>query len=373
MNRRGFLGLLTAAAGLRGQDGDTAGAAHDLLYQALERLSEKATEAQVQRAIGHLRNALDQDPNFGDAYYYRSLCEKRLGRDGSADLAKARTHKSEALRDQRDPFRLAVPKLYDELPLVGQKWALVVGVSRFNPDTGAEPLQYAEADASAFAELLRDPNVGRFAPSNVILLTNERATTPAIKAALNRIATRAKPEDLVVTYLATHGSARDQDLRSVSYLMTYDTDVSGRDQIFGTALPMVEVSGIISTRCVAQRTVVFLDTCHSGSGTDSQALSTEDMDRLREGAGRYIVTSCEVDQKAYEGGGHGYFTASLIKNLAERQGCVRLGDLFTRVQQEVSRETAGKQRPVLAKSDSAAEIILGVETGAASNGCMGSG
>jgi hypothetical protein len=46
-------------------------------------------------------------------------------------------------------------------------------------------------------------------------------------------------------------------------------------------------------------------------------------------------------------------------------------DLFAQVQTEVNTVTAGKQRPVLAKSDSAAEIILGVETGGASEGCLG--
>ncbi len=370
MTRRGLLGLAGAAT-LRGWAGDSLGAAHDLLYQALECLSEKASADQVGRAVRFLRSALDQYPSFGDAYYFRALCLKRLGRDPSGDLTKAREYQSEALRDSRDPFKLAVPKLYDSLPKVAEKWALVVGVSRFNPDNGAESLRFAEADASAFAELLHDPAIGRFPAANVRLLTNEKATTAAIKAGLNHIATRAKPEDLVVAYIATHGSPREQDLRSVSYLMTYDTDVGSRDQVFGSALAMVDLSGVISTRCVAQRTVVILDTCHSGSGSAGQAMSTQDLDRLREGAGRYIISSCGADQKSYEGDGHGYFTASLMAGLRARKGCIRMQDLFTQVQTDVNKVTAGKQRPVLAKSDSAAEIILGVETGGASEGCLG--
>ena len=54
----------------------------------------------------------------------------------------------------------------------------------------------------------------------------------------------------------------------MSYLYTYDTDVSSRDLVFGTALTMVEVSGIISTRCVANRTVVIFDTSQSGAAID---------------------------------------------------------------------------------------------------------
>ncbi len=370
MTRRGLLGLAGAAT-LRGWAGDSLGAAHDLLYQALECLSEKASTDQVNKAVRFLKNALDQYPSFGDAYYFRALCLKRLGKDPASDLRKAGEYHSEAQRDSRDPFKLAVPKLYDSLPKVGEKWALVVGVSRFNPDNGAESLRFADADATAFADLLHDPAIGRFPATNVSLLTNEKATTAAIKGALNRIARNAKPEDLVVAYIATHGSPREQDLRSVSYLMTYDTDVGSRDQLFGSALAMVDLSGVISTRCVAQRTVVILDTCHSGSGSAGQAMSTQDLDRLREGAGRYIISSCGADQKSYEGDGHGYFTASLMAGLRARKGCIRMKDLFTQVQIDVDKATAGKQRPVLAKSDSAAEIILGVETGAASEGCLG--
>ncbi len=51
MTRRGLLGLAGAAT-LRGWAGDSLGAAHDLLYQALECLSEKASADQVKRASG---------------------------------------------------------------------------------------------------------------------------------------------------------------------------------------------------------------------------------------------------------------------------------------------------------------------------------
>ena len=51
VTRRGLLGLAGAAT-LRGWAGDSLGAAHDLLYQALECLSEKASTDQVKRPSG---------------------------------------------------------------------------------------------------------------------------------------------------------------------------------------------------------------------------------------------------------------------------------------------------------------------------------
>jgi hypothetical protein len=348
------------------------GAARDMLYQALELLSSKSARAQVQSAISLFRGALDQYPSFGDAFYYRQLCLKRLDTDPQRqklDLEAAQRYDSEAFRDQRDPFKLAVPRIYENLGAVGQKYALVVGISEFATES---PLKAADADAKAFADALRDPAVGRFAADQVTLLVNVEATTAKIKERLNRIARLAKPEDLVVLYFATHGSGRSQDHKQVSYLITHDTDVRSRDLIFATALPMVEISSILSSRCVAQRTVAIFDTCHSGAAAPGQALAIADMDRLREGAGRYVISSCEADQLAYEANGSGFFTASLVKNLRERKGCIRLSELFQRVQADVKStlEQAGKQqRPVMATSDAAAEIVLGAAVGQAQESC----
>ena len=134
------------------------------------------------------------------------------------------------------------------------------------------------------------------------------------------------------------------------------------------------MSGIITTRCVAQRTVVILDTCHSGSSISTNALTTDDLNRLHQGAGRYIISSCEPDQKSYEDAGNGFFTASLIDELQQRRGCVRLKDLFANVQKNVSSRAMQRfkraQRPVMASSEDASEIVLGAAVGGASEGCL---
>jgi hypothetical protein len=378
MTRRELLALAAAAPALRAQRSSASvGAARDLMYQALELLSGHATPDQVTRAVRFLRGALDQYPSLGDAHYYRALCLKRLNQDlplQRSELRAAENYTSEALRDMRDPFATAVPSIASNLAAVGQKWALVVGISQFNVEGGVETLKYAATDAKAFAELLGDPAVGRFPSNQVFPLTNEMATAAAIKARLNFIATRAKADDMVVVYVSTHGSARTDDLRGVSYLYTYDTDATTKDQVFGTALAMWEISNIIATRCLAQRTLVIFDTCHSGAGIASQALSSQDIDRLREGAGRYVVSSCEDNQRSYEDAGHGLFTASLIARLRERKGCVRVSDLFANVQKDVSeralRVYKKDQKPVMASSQNASEIVLGARPGG--SGCTAS-
>jgi hypothetical protein len=377
MTRRGLLALGAAAFPLRSQTvNDRVGASRDLVCQGLELLSARSSDAEITRAVGFFTRALDQYPSLGDAHYYRAICRKKLNANPgqlASDLAAAERYRSDAFLDKRDPFAVAVPKLYENLAEVGQKWALVVGISQFQPDVGAENLSFAEKDAIAMAETLAHPAIGRFLPANIFTLTNEKATTSGIKAKLNRIATLAKPEDIVMVYISTHGSSRTDDIKQVSYLYTYDTDVTSRDQIFGTALPMVDVANIIRTRCRAERTVVVFDTCHSGGGANSDTLSRDDFDRLRDGAGRYVLSSCDVNEKSYEVDGHGCFTASLLQNLRAKQGCVPMTSLFEAVQKDVSTTVMKRfrktQKPLMAKSDNSAEIILGAKPGAASDAC----
>ena len=85
-------------------------------------------------------------------------------------------------------------------------------------------------------------------------------------------------------------------------------------------------------------------------------------------------SSCEPDQQSYEDAGNGFFTASLIEELRRRRGCVRLKDLFTSVQKNVGSRVMQRfkkpQRPLMASSENAAEIVLGTAVGGASESCL---
>ena len=102
------------------------------------------------------------------------------------------------------------------------------------------------------------------------MLIDEQATTKKIKEELNMIARRAQPNDLVLIYVATHGTPRTMDTAGgANYLVTYDTEVynAGKfdeDAMFATAYPMVELANAVATRMKALRTAVIW---HDGRGT----------------------------------------------------------------------------------------------------------
>jgi hypothetical protein len=64
-----------------------------------------------------------------------------------------------------------------------------------------------------------------------------------------------------------------------------------------------------------------------------------------------------------------------MDHLKQRQGCIRLSELFEAVRQDVSmrvlKETKKPQDPVMSRSENAAEIILGATPESGSDQCMG--
>ena len=402
LNRCGilFLALLAApfaACPRASAQGVRCGAGQDLVIQALERITPQSGNDAFEDALQLLKHAVSVCPALGDAWYYRSVVEKRLGHDNLANYAmeKARFNESEALGQGLNPLVLSTPASRGFTPEgtetpapaappvrpgpVQQKWALVVGVGHFT-DTQIPQLNYTTADADAFAAALKDPSIGAFPADNVHVLTDDQATTKNIKEGLNWIARHAQPNDLVVIYVATHGTPRTVDsVGGANYLITYDTEVySGgnldEDALYATAYPMVELAAAVSTRMKALRTAVFLDTCYSGGAAGgsapqpAQALANTApsgamLAHMTEGTGRIVMAASEVNEESLESSQlhHGYFTYYLLQALKAGKGGTPLSQVYASVAQQVSQSVSAQgmhQHPVLNRSSGDADFAL---------------
>jgi len=375
------------------------GAGRDLVVQALERISPQSSQDTFEDALQLLKHAVSECEELGDAWYYRSLLEQKLGHDSLARYAleKARFLGSDAMQEGLNPLVLSTPasrgisieadsaRPEPATPAkpgpVQQKWALVIGISRF-ADGKVPPLKYTTADANAFAAELQNPAIGRFPAAHVHVLTDEQATTKNIKEALNWIARRAKPNDIVVVYMATHGTPRALDSAGgANYLVTYDTEIysSGvfdEDAMYGTAYPMVELADAVATRMRALRTAVILDTCYSGGSVKGRgaeasdafpdkAPSQEMLARMSQGTGRIILTASRTDEESLESGElqHGYFTYYLLDALKDNKGETPLSQMFAAVAQRVAQRVAAggmQQHPTMSRSSADADFALGV-------------
>ncbi len=389
-----FAALVFLVSPARAQDG-RCGVARDFMVQALEQIKTGATP-EVEDGLQLLKHSIEVCASFGNAWYYRSLFEQKLGQSAKAkySLSKAQLFGSDAMTDGANPFVLAAPEKPSEtkLPPVRQKWALVVGIAQFH-----DPrlnLRYTGKDANDFGSVLIDPSFGRFPPSNIHVLNEGQVTTRKLKEELNWIARMAQEDDLVVIFLASHGTSRSDDNADVNYIVTSDTDLQSQDSLFATAMPMVELSDIVRTRIKARRTAIILDTCHSGAATTQlkeratgladSAPSTAALDRIRQGVGRAILTSSQEDQVSYEGPPfqNGYFTHFLMEALRRNQGMDTIEQVYAYVKDALPKAVAAQKQtargvrlkndagssapssqttqiPVLSSSDLGAGIVIG--------------
>ena len=357
------------------------GAAKDMVVRALERIGPANTSSDLEDALQLLKHSSEECPELGDAWYYRSLFERKLGRGAQAGyaLGKAKFVGSEALEQAADPFTPSTRPEPGErfTPVVRSKWAVVIGISQFR-DRRLKLLPYTTKDARDFAAVLADGRYGRFPADHVHVITDEDATTVRIKTELNWLARTAAPDDLAVVFLATHGSKREKDIAGVNYILTYDTDVSNPDTLYATALPMVEVADVVRTRMKARKAAVFLDVCHSGgamavSGAAglASAASPATLDRIRQGVGRVILSSSKVDEVSWESDRfkNGYFTYYLIQALKQGSANVPLTKIYESVRERVyamaQAERKVAQTPVMTASDTGTDLIIGVAPEAA--------
>ena len=364
------------------------GLAKDLMVQALERVRPGAASAEFEDSIALLKHAVEVCPALGDAWYYRSLFEKRLKHQSQSDysLRKAQFVGSEAMTVAIDPFALASETDQNGSQPAGpmrDKWALVIGIGKFQDKTIA-PLNFTTKDARDFAALLQNKAYGRFRSDHVHLLLDEQASTKNIKAELNWIARNAGRDDLALIYLTSHGSPREADVGvgELNYVITHDTETDGEDSLYSTALPMIDLVNAVKTRIKARRAVVLLDTCHSGGAMTGEkgikvaptvapatSPSPQILENLSQGAGRVIIASSQVKESSFESPKlkNGYFTYFLIRALQGNKGLDPIDKVYVAVKDQVSRavltEVHAHQNPVMSRSEPVADIIIGFDTG----------
>ena len=229
--------------------------------------------------------------------------------------------------------------------------AVLIGISQYRNLPKDLWLQYADADATALSRLLASPRGGAIPAGNMIVLTNERATTEAIRAALHTLTQdAATPNSTIYLLVAAHGTVDKQG----AYILTYDSDPGN---LAGTALPMAELQTLVQHDLAAAAHVVFLaDVCRAATiGNLKTAAIGNAVEQLGEGAGEMLgLMAARPAELSFEGpqfgGGHGAFTWSVLEGLggkadSDGDGAVTAGELIDYVRGSVSRLTNGKQHP----------------------------
>src|SRR5579864_8458859 len=234
----------------------------------------------------------------------------------------------------------------------GKTYALLVGISKYQkPELS---LQFADADASVFGQLLQSPRGGGLAPDNVLLLTDEKATTAAVRNGFQDfLKRRVAKNDTVVILIAGHGTVEVPGSKN-AFILTYDSDPQ---DLTSTALGMEELQSLFQEQLTkVGRVLLFVDVCKAGTiGTIHNTTVSSDVQHLGDIEGDLFGLLAsrpkEVSLEGPEfGGGHGVFSYYVIKGLegaadANKDGVVDASELIQYVSNQVPMATNNKQHP----------------------------
>ncbi len=219
-------------------------------------------------------------------------------------------------------------------PAAANTYALVVGISGYQ-DAAIPKLNYADKDASLFAQWLQSKAGGSVPGYQIKLLTNETASIAAVYSALDWLKEIATAGDTVFIYFSGHGDIETKDSISQGYLLAWNSPPNNyRNNAIGVA-DLNNIANILTTSNRAN-VIIITDACHSGKMAGDfykgRELTAANLRLVLNNQVR--MASCQANEEAaegpYWGGGRGVFSYYLLMGLngkAGNNGQVRLQDL----------------------------------------------
>ncbi len=246
---------------------------------------------------------------------------------------------------------------------IEDKWALVIGISHFMDQR--LNLMYPAKDARDFAQFLIKEE--HFAPDHVKVLVDGQATRQGILTQLGTswLPKNVKPGDLVLLFVASHGSAAEMDVARKNFLVAYDTDPRN---LFVTGIEMQDLTRMIKRRLNSDRILVVLDTCHAGAAEPGAkslpAIAGFNIEDVVQGTGQLVIASSCANQTSHDSKryANGIFTKHLIDGLRQYPD-LENAFKYTRaaVASEAAKDFGHVQTPVLKESEwKGAGLKLGV-------------
>lgn len=249
-------------------------------------------------------------------------------------------------------------------------YGIVGGISRYAD--GNLNLRYAAKDADDFATALNLGAKKLFGVDKVHIrllnatdLASPDAPTKENFRKAFELLVKSKPEDIVVVYLAGHGTTLGNSESKYFYLTadSRSADIGDSALLEQTALSSGQLAEWVKN-VPALKQVLILDTCHGGAAAadliahrDIPSDQIRAIDRLKDRVGFHILMGCAANSVSYEASryGQGLLTYSLLqgmKGAALRDNeFVDVETLFQHAADAVPRlagEVGGIQRPIIA-------------------------
>ena len=184
-------------------------------------------------------------------------------------------------------------------------------------------LNYAVEDAKSLSQSIALAGKSIFTEVCIYEVYDQQASISGIEQVFQQISQKAMSHDVFVLYLAGHGIT----LEGKYHFLPADFRYRNEDSIRQNGITQDHLQNWLS-QISAQKSIVLLDTCNSGSFVQAQAASPQiitrglaektAIDKLTKATGRATIAASTETQVALEGyKGHGVFTYALLQALKE--------------------------------------------------------
>lgn len=257
-----------------------------------------------------------------------------------------------------------------------QTYAVVVGISDYQ-DPEIPDLKYADRDAEAFANYLREAGLETSEKVQLKLLLNSNATMAQFAIALDWLMENAKENDRVFIYFSGHGDVEKKTLTQPGFLLCWDAP--GQVYMSGGTFALPMLQEVISTLSLQNKAkvIVITDACRSGklSGSTINGNQLTNANLARQYANELKILSCQPDEFSLEGqqwgGGRGVFSYFLLEGLygladLNLDSIISSFELTRFLEDHIPQEVAPlKQLPLLVgnKSESIGKVARGMKGG----------
>jgi WD40 repeat protein len=250
----------------------------------------------------------------------------------------------------------------DEFAIQPKLYVLAIGVSKYADKNLT--LQFAAKDAKDFAESLSLQKGGLYREVVLKVLTDEKATKDEIIDGFDWISKETTSKDVALVFLAGHGV---NDSSGVYYFLPVNTDL---EKLKRTGVMFTEIKNTVVS--LAGKTILFIDTCHSGNVMGARAMGPDIIGVVNELAsaenGAVVFASSTGKQYSFEdpNWGNGAFTKAVVEGIKGKadytgKGKITINMLDLYVSEKVKELTKGKQTPATAKPQTIPDFPVAVK------------
>jgi Caspase domain len=215
-------------------------------------------------------------------------------------------------------------------------YVIAAGISHYSDNSLSAGVKFAEADAELVAQRFKEQEGrGLYAKVTTVSLPDSRATTKGIRDAIALAAKSVQPGDTFVLYLAGHGLAIDGDY----YFIPWEAEYTNQKDLLSASIDREAIQKLLKT-VVTNKSVLILDTCHSGAYEEGRDAASEKaaIEKVATMSGRAVLAASNTDQMAMDGyRGHGAFTYALLEGLRAADSDAQGQILITRLAEYVQR------------------------------------